>query len=102
MRPTAATRLPRGPREVVDRQHRRDRRQEILENGLTQAQAPERRSNWNFVITDSGWLWTVTRPDGTEDRAEKSFKTLKQAADDAIAHGYGAWKGDERRSVPDL
>lgn len=59
----------------------------------------ERRSNWNFVITDGGWLWTLTRPDGSEERSERNFKTLKQCADDAIQHGYGAWKHEERRSV---
>lgn len=68
---------------------------------MDQQHAPERRSNWNFVITDTGWLWTLTHPDGRQERAEKSFKTLKQAADDAIAHGYGAWKGDERRRLND-
>ena len=68
---------------------------------MRQGQTPERRSSWNFVITDTGWLWTLTRPDGTEERAGQSFKTLKQAADDAIAHGYGAWKNDERRRLDD-
>jgi hypothetical protein len=68
---------------------------------VTGEQTPERRSSWNFVITDTGWLWTLTRPDGTEERADKSFSTLKQAADDAIAHGYGAWKGEERRTTAD-
>lgn len=58
----------------------------------------ERRSSWNFVITDTGWLWTLTRPDGSEERADRNFKTLKQCADDAIAHGYGAWKQEERRT----
>jgi hypothetical protein len=61
----------------------------------------ERRSSWNFVITDTGWAWTLIHADGSEERADKSFNTLKQAADDAIAHGYGAWKGDERRGQPE-
>jgi hypothetical protein len=64
---------------------------------VTRNHTPERRSAWNFVITDDGWLWTLTRPDGREERADTTFKTLKQAADDAIGHGYGAWKHDERR-----
>jgi hypothetical protein len=59
----------------------------------------ERRSNWNFVITDTGWLWTLTRPDGTEERASQTFTTLKECADDAVGHGYGSWKHEERRSV---
>jgi hypothetical protein len=62
-------------------------------------QAQERRSNWNFVITDGGWLWTLTRPDGTEQQSNRTFKTLKQCADDAIQNGYGAWKAEERRRV---
>lgn len=64
-------------------------------------QTSERRSNWNFVITDTGWSWTLTHADGSEQRAEKSFTTLKDAADDAIAHGYGSWRGDERRQSRD-
>jgi hypothetical protein len=68
---------------------------------VTDAHTPERRSNWNFVITDTGWLWTLKRPDGGEQRSAKTFTTLKDAADDAIAHGYGSWRGDERRSVTD-
>jgi hypothetical protein len=68
---------------------------------VTQKHTPERRSYWNFVITDGGWLWTLTRPDGHQERANTTFKTLKQAADDAIVHGYGSWKHDERRK-PDF
>jgi len=68
---------------------------------VNEQHSADRRSNWNFVITDTGWAWTLTRADGSEDRAEKTFKTLKDAADDAIAHGYGSWRGDERRSVED-
>jgi hypothetical protein len=59
----------------------------------------ERRSNWNFVITDTGWLWTLTRPDGTEERSSHTFTTLKECADNAVSHGYGSWKQEERRSV---
>ena len=68
---------------------------------MTESTASERRSNWNFVITDSGWSWTLTRADGSEQRADKTFTTLKDAADDAMAHGYGAWRGDERRRPED-
>jgi hypothetical protein len=59
----------------------------------------ERRSTWNFVITDTGWVWTLTRADGTEERSAATFTTLKDCADDAVAHGYGTWKGEERRRV---
>lgn len=57
----------------------------------------ERRSEWNFVITDQGWSWAITRPDGTEQRSDGPFETLQQCGDDAMEHGYGAWKFDERR-----
>ena len=66
---------------------------------MGQEYTTERRSYWNFVITDGGWGWTLTKPDGTEERSTSTFKTLKQAADDAISHGYGSWKLEERRQV---
>jgi hypothetical protein len=66
---------------------------------VSQEHTPERRSHWNFVITDTGWLWTIARPDGTEERSASTFTTLKHCADDAIRHGYGAWKHEERRQV---
>jgi len=59
----------------------------------------ERRSEWKFVITDQGWLWAVSRPDGTEQRAPRPYESLKQAADDAMRHGYASWKFSERRQV---
>ena len=59
----------------------------------------ERRSIWNFTITDDGWGWTCTRPTGELERSEKAFTSLKEAGDDAAEHGYGAWKGPERRAV---
>ena len=67
---------------------------------MNRYEGEERRSHWNFVITDEGWLWTLTRPDGSETRAQKTFSTLTQAANDAVAHGYGSWKHDERRQPP--
>ncbi len=68
-------------------------------NAVDQDHTPERRSNWNFVITDTGWLWTITRPDGAEERSDKIFPTLAECADNAVLHGYGAWKQDERRRM---
>lgn len=59
----------------------------------------ERRIEWGFVITHNGWLWEITRPDGTEVRSSSVFETLQQCGDDAKQHGYGAWKDDERRVV---
>ena len=59
----------------------------------------ERRSEWKFVITDQGWMWAVTRPDGTEQRAQSTYSTLKQAADAAMQHGYASWKFTERRQT---
>lgn len=58
----------------------------------------ERRSEWNFEITDEGWLWAVTHPGGTQERSSIVYETLKQAGDDAIENGYGKWRSDERRA----
>jgi hypothetical protein len=66
---------------------------------MAQGGTVERRSEWKFVITDQGWLWAVTRPDGSEQRAQRPFTTLKQAADAAMQHGYASWKFSERRQV---
>jgi hypothetical protein len=66
---------------------------------LEQARTIERRSTWNFVITDTGWIWTLTRPDGSEERSPRTFTTLQACADDAVGRGYGTWKGEERRQV---
>jgi hypothetical protein len=57
----------------------------------------ERRNHWNFENTESGWVWTVTRSDGTGAASPTAFKTLKQCADDAIKHGYVAWRAEEER-----
>lgn len=57
----------------------------------------ERRSEWNFEITGQGWLWAVTHPGGTQERSSTVFETLKLAGDDAMEHGYGKWRSEERR-----
>jgi hypothetical protein len=57
----------------------------------------EHRSQWNFESRDGGWVWSVTMPDGTQKTSEQAFKTLKQCADSAAAHGYVAWKAEEER-----
>jgi hypothetical protein len=57
----------------------------------------ERRREWNFTITDEGWGWTLRYPDGRLEHSERAFGSLKEAGDDAMAHGYGAWKFAERR-----
>ncbi len=59
----------------------------------------ERRCIWNFTITDDGWGWTCTRPSGSVERSPRAFTSLKEAGDDAATHGYGEWKGPERRAV---
>ena len=66
---------------------------------MEQENSSERRDAWKFLITEEGWLWAVTRPDGTEEKAPQTFKTLKLAADSAMEHGYAAWRSSERRSV---
>jgi hypothetical protein len=57
----------------------------------------ERRNHWSFENTDKGWAWAVSRADGTRDSSTRSFKTLKECADDAIRHGYVAWRAEEER-----
>ena len=66
---------------------------------MAQGGTVERRSEWKFVITDQGWLWAVSRPDGTEQRAPQTYESLKQAAEAAMQHGYASWKFTERRQV---
>jgi len=66
---------------------------------MGQGNTAERRNEWKFVITEEGWLWSVTRPDGTEAQAPRAYTTLKQAADAAMEQGYASWKFSERRSV---
>lgn len=58
----------------------------------------DRRSQWNFEITAQGWRWAVARPSGTEERADTTYGSLKEAGDDAMAHGYGMWTSFERRT----
>ena len=35
--------------------------------------------------------------DGTREASARAFKTLKECADDAIKHGYVAWRAEEER-----
>jgi len=58
----------------------------------------DRRSEWNFEITGQGWQWAVMRPGGAQERSSTAYETLKEAGDDAIAHGYGEWRSPERRT----
>jgi hypothetical protein len=57
----------------------------------------ERRSQWNFQSGEAGWAWNVTRADGTRECSDRAFPTLKQCADDAMQHGYVAWKAEDER-----
>lgn len=57
----------------------------------------QRRSQWNFVSSKAGWVWTVSHADGTEESSERTFKTLKECANDANQNGYVAWKAEEER-----
>ncbi|HZN22695.1 MAG TPA: hypothetical protein VFB75_00600 [Burkholderiales bacterium] len=59
--------------------------------------AEERRNHWNFENTDTGWTWTVSRADGSREASTRAFRTLKECADDAISHGYVAWRAEEER-----
>lgn len=64
---------------------------------MQQRRGTDRRSEWQFLITEQGWSWSVNRPGGVQERAAVAYATLQQAGDDALAHGYGLWKYDERR-----
>ena len=57
----------------------------------------ERRSQWNFESSETGWVWRVTRADGTREASDRRFSTLKECANDAIQHGYVAWRAEEER-----
>ena len=67
---------------------------------MGQAEQPERRSEWQFVITDDEqWIWVANPPGGAERRAGTTFPTLKACADDAKKNGWATWQSDERRQV---
>jgi hypothetical protein len=57
----------------------------------------ERRNHWYFESSDKGWAWAVSRADGAPESSTRWFKTLKECADDAIKHGYVAWRAEEER-----
>ena len=57
----------------------------------------ERRTQWNFPMSDDGWCWKAVRPDGTEFSSQQSFKTLKECTADATQNGYVVWKSEEER-----
>ena len=63
----------------------------------TQNMTEERRSQWNFQSSEAGWAWSVTRADGTREASTRTFMTLKECADDAMQHGYVAWRAEEER-----
>ena len=56
----------------------------------------ERRKQWNFMMTDDGWIWRLIQPDGTE-QTSRAFKTLKECTEDAAEHGYVVWKPEAER-----
>ena len=51
----------------------------------------DKRSEWNFEVAESDWMWTVTRPDGSKMTAPRRFATLGDCIDDAKLHGYVVW-----------
>jgi hypothetical protein len=59
--------------------------------------AEDRRNRWTFENTDNGWAWSVSHADGTREASMRAYKTLKECADDAIKHGYVAWRAEEER-----
>jgi hypothetical protein len=62
----------------------------------------DRRRQWSFTPNaQASWLWAVRFPDSREESSVTAFRTLKDCADDARAHGYVVWRGaDRRRSKP--
>jgi hypothetical protein len=66
---------------------------------VTRQQQIERRTTWHFEIEGDQWWWVFRRPDGTEERSTQSFESLQDCGADAMEHGYGAWKAEERRRV---
>jgi len=58
----------------------------------------ERRKQWSFPIGEDGsWTWRVVDPEGDEHVSDRTFKTLKECTEDAVAHGYVAWKSEDER-----
>jgi hypothetical protein len=49
------------------------------------------------MMTDDGWVWRLVNTDSTEQRSERPFKTLKECTEDAMQHGYVAWKSESER-----
>jgi hypothetical protein len=56
----------------------------------------ERRKQWNFMMTEGGWIWRLMNADGTE-QTSRAFKTLKECTEDAAKHGYVVWKSEAER-----
>ena len=58
----------------------------------------ERRRQWQFNIGEGGvWYWTATSPDGTREKSQLGFQTLKDCTADAVANGYVAWQLEQER-----
>lgn len=57
----------------------------------------DRRSRWQFESRESGWIWTVSYPDGATEVSPVAHPTLKECAADAARHGYVAWKPEAER-----
>ena len=59
----------------------------------------EKRAQWQFQMTDEGWVWRVLRYDGIA-ASSSVFKTLRECTADALIHGYVVWlpEADRRQS----
>jgi hypothetical protein len=69
------------------------------EQQIVERRKGERRKEWRFLISEQGWSWGVRKADGSEDRASHTYPNLKAAGDDAMEHGFGEWRQEERRMV---
>jgi len=67
---------------------------------MRKKKTPEKRGTWRFVTDDgSRWRWEREEATGTIKRSKPPFALLEECVKDASKHGFGAWKGEERRSV---
>lgn len=64
----------------------------------TEGLSMDRRRRWKFILKEDGsWAWSVSKPDGTQESSDRSFRKLTECTADAVTHGYVVWNEEERR-----
>ena len=48
----------------------------------------ERRSTWSFTVTAGKWVWSVIRPNKSQETSHAIFDSLTDCIEDATKHGY--------------